>query len=267
MINGELKYRLIKYIVIKERGCKTPLFLLYCSMKIQKQIKEFFSDITFIEDGHRYVLGEKGLWSVSHIIHSFEKKVDWGMMAYYSGRKHGISAEVMSNIWAKENKISTDAGSRVHLFCENYVKGNEPTCYQELAATKFFKFLEENGYTILFKELVMYHKTYLFGGTADLILLDPLGRLIIADYKTNKDLFKNYKGQKLLGIFNDLLDQPYSKYEIQFSLYQILLEQVGIRVDKRWLVYLDRKGEYEIHETDDYTGRLEKYLIGKNYVK
>ena len=81
----------------------------------------------------------------------------------------------------------------------------------------------------------MYHKEYLFGGTLDLLLYDTIQEgYIIGDYKTNKDLFKNYRGQTLKDEFSFLLQNSFNIYQLQLSLYQILLEQLSdIKVIKR----------------------------------
>jgi hypothetical protein len=106
----------------------------------------------------------------------------------------------------------------------------------------------------VFSELQMYHKDYMFGGTADIILYNKnTKKYIIADYKTNEDLFKNFKSKKLKGVFSNLLESGYNKYQVQFSLYQILLEQAGVEVEKRCLVHLLPNGEFVQYFTDDYT--------------
>jgi hypothetical protein len=80
---------------------------------------------------------------------------------------------------------------------------------------------------------------------------------ITGDYKTNEDLFKNYKEKKLLEPFDFLLDCPYNHYQIQLSLYQILLEQTNFFVSERWLIYLEADGNYKKYNCYNYT----EYLI------
>ena len=107
----------------------------------------------------------------------------------------------------------------------------------------------------------MFHHTYDYAGTADIILLDQRdGSLVIADYKTNKNLFKQYKNQKMLAPFSFLDDTPYNHYQLQFSYYQILLEQTGLTVSDRMLIYLKLDGTYKVFHTNDYTEKLLKEL-------
>ena len=101
----------------------------------------------------------------------------------------------------------------------------------------------------------MYHKEELYAGTADGTLYNTItGKYILIDYKTNIDIFKNYKGQTMLAPFEHLLDSPFNKYQIQLSYYQILLEQIsGIEVSSRKLVWLRPTGEYELYDTENFT--------------
>lgn len=92
--------------------------------------------------------------------------------------------------------------------------------------------------------------TYLFGYN------------FIVTHNTNQDLFKNYKGKKMLKPFNNLLDNPYNKYQLQLSLYQILFEQTGYEIESRALVWIKPNGTYEVYKTEDYTKQLLN-ILGK----
>jgi hypothetical protein len=102
----------------------------------------------------------------------------------------------------------------------------------------------------------------MYAGTADIILYNTkTDKYIIGDYKTNKDLFKNYKGKKMLLPFNGLLDCPLSKYKLQASYYQILLEQMeGVEVEERWVIHLLPDGTYKVHKPEDLTDKLKQEL-------
>ena len=118
--------------------------------------------------------------------------------------------------------------------------------------------------TPVFLELQMYHKTFNYAGTSDIILYDSRDNsYIIADYKTNKDLFKNYKGQKMLKQFKHLLDNPFNHYQLQLSYYQILFEQTGFNISGRYIIYIKPDGTFERYATEDYTDILIKDLKSK----
>ena len=99
----------------------------------------------------------------------------------------------------------------------------------------------------------MYHFSLLYPGTMDILLFDTKNQTyIIADYKTNRDLFKNFQGQTMLAPFEYKLDRPFSHYEIQLSYYQILIEQIlGITVSRRIVVYLGLDGEFTMYDCED----------------
>ena len=107
----------------------------------------------------------------------------------------------------------------------------------------------------------MFSETLRIAGTSDIILFNnKTGKFIIADYKTNEDLFKNYKGKTLLAPFEDLLDSPYNKYQLQLSMYQLLFEQCGFEVESRRIIWLKPNGTYENFKTEDLTQKLLKEL-------
>ena len=84
---------------------------------------------------------------------------------------------------------------------------------------------------------------------------------LIPTHNTNEDLFKNYKGKTLLEPFEDLLDSPYNKYQLQLSMYQLLFEQCGFEVESRRIIWLKPNGTFEIFKTKDYTEVLKLELL------
>jgi len=109
-------------------------------------------------------------------------------------------------------------------------------------------------YKPLKMEQRMYHYRYLFGGTADIILYnEKTGKIVLADYKTNKNLFNNFAGKKMLKEWSFLLDQAFSHYIIQLNIYKILLEQIeGIVIENMLLVELCRSGKPKMYNIPEY---------------
>ncbi len=218
-----------------------------------------FKDLSFKDESHKYfVKGSSLKYSVSSLISNFYRHFDPNSVAPFSAAKAGITTEEMLNQWAKINQESRDRGHRVHNFGELYQfnRNLKPSCPQEEAIVKFWKELPEHIIPVA-AELRMYHFEKLYAGTADIILFDTKNQTyIIADYKTNKDLFKNYKGQTMLKPFENLLDNPLNHYVIQLSYYQILLEQVGVKVSERVIIWLGLDGNYSLYKTEDVTNIL-----------
>jgi hypothetical protein len=230
-------------------------------MELLQKIQSPFKELSFEEEKHKYYVSSKGLdKSVSALIKAFYEPFDAEAIAPYSAAKAGVTTEEILKQWADINQESRDRGHRVHNFGEIYQfnRNLKPSCPQEEAIVKFWNDLPEHILPVA-AELRMYHFKHLYAGTADIILYDTKTQTyIIADYKTNKDLLKNYKGKTLLAPFENLLDNPLNHYVIQLSYYQILLEQVlGVRVSKRIVIHLQLDGDYKLYDCQDITNFLQ----------
>lgn len=228
-------------------------------MELLTKIKSPFNNLTFEEKKHKYfVEGTPIKKSVSGLITQFYEEFNAEIVAPYSAAKVGVTTEEILAQWATINQESRDRGHRVHNFGELYQfdRSLKPSCPQEEAIVAFWKSIPEHIIPVA-AELRMYHFKYLFAGTADIILFDTKTQTyIIADYKTNKDLFKNYKGKTMTGPFSHLLDNPLNHYVIQLSYYQLLLEQVGVKVTKRVIIWLGLDSKFSMINTDDVTDIL-----------
>lgn len=226
-------------------------------MKTANDIIEFFKDITFEEKEHIYsVNGVPIKESVSDKIKQYYKPFNKKVISHYSALKYGISQESLVKDWDDKRDIAIIKGNKAHLFGELYPFNRElrPQSPYDLAIMKFWNDLPPHIIPII-AEARMYHKEDLYAGTPDFLLYNTLTEYyIILDYKTNIDIFKNYNNQKMLIPFEHLLDNPYNKYQLQFSYYQILVEQIkGIKVSSRKLLWLLPDASYLLYDTDDYT--------------
>lgn len=236
--------------------------------QLQKKINTVFSDLTFDSRRHLYFWKGKVVpYSVSGLVEKHAPKFDTELQLPYSAKKQTrereepVSIDQLREEWRQTNIEACRLGTETHDFMEKFTGIETPTTPQQFAGIRFFKdYCGE--YEILFRELRMYSKKYkFFAGTEDLILQHKKTKKIIAaDYKTNKDLFKCYKGQTLLPPFNQFEAHPYNKIQLQLSYYQIMLEDVGLQVDDRWLVYLKPDFTYTILKTWDFTKELRKYI-------
>ena len=242
---------------------------------ITLKVKDHFKDLKFNQEEHTYKVNGKKLISVSGLIKNFTKPFETDLIATRTAKARGISKCEIIAQWDKKRIDACNYGTRVHDFAERYIthkyklesdlqfhsvyqhlKEGEKLTPKEQAVLDFWE--DKPGYYIpIILELKMYSEHWSYAGTADIILLDTRdGYLVIGDYKTNEDLFKQYKNQKLLNEFSYLDDCPYNKYQLQLSFYQILLEQVGFKVSRRFLVWVQEVAGsplYEIYDTKDYT--------------
>jgi hypothetical protein len=86
------------------------------------------------------------------------------------------------------------------------------------------------------------------------------GREMIITHNTNEDLYKNFKGQTLLEPFDDMLDMNVSYYTLQLSLYAIPLQNLGMNVIGRRLIWVRPDGNYEKVKLESVSDRLRQAL-------
>ena len=222
-------------------------------------VKNYFSDLYFDEAAHAYLVNGKRLrCSVSAFIKSFSTPVDFNVIAIAIDKKNGFPMGTTGKVWQYKADEACARGTKAHFFGETYAyhRNLRPETPLEKAIVSFFSTMPPHIIPA-FTELNMYHKKYLFGGTADLILYNTITeKYIICDYKTNQELFKTFKENTLMAPFTHLADTKFNKYQLQFGYYQILLEQTGVKVENRFLIWLKDSGTFEMLEVEDYTKEL-----------
>ena len=221
--------------------------------EVKHNIHKKFEELKFQEDKHEYEAQNKKLKSVSYFIKDYTEEFNPINAALGVAKKTGKTVAQVLQEWENIKNESCALGTKTHLFGEHFVLTgeNNPSNGYEEALVKFWTDLPEHLVPVTL-ELKMYCIKMGIAGTADIILYNKqTNKFIIADYKTNKDLFKNFKGKKLKAPFNNLLDNPFGKYNIQLSMYQILFELTGYEVENRFIIWLKPDAEYEIYYTQD----------------
>jgi hypothetical protein len=266
---------------------------------IRNKILKEFDGLVFIEEGHKYFLDGVQLPSVSEVTHKFcaypfnEKE-----QAERYAETHGETAQYWLDKWKFTNLVATTSGTLTHEYGEGlgwlknghpeflpesckpkYVKDKNwliPTRPKEEAVLKFYNELNENLHFVLAetkvytgknKELTNLKQDYC--GTFDILFYykdpedDSKSGLCIFDFKTNKDLRKDFSrehGKMLLPPFTDFYEEPLSYYTAQLSCYQIPLEDIGLKVIARRIVWLKDDGSYELIGLQNVTDRLRSVL-------
>ena len=121
-------------------------------------------------------------------------------------------------------------------------------------------------YIPLLAETKVYDKPLRYAGTFDLLFYymaeKPEDRgVLIFDYKTNGNLYRNFKKQRLKKPFDNMLDMAVNRYAIQLSLYQIPLERLGVKVIGRRLIWIRKEGIYQKIKVSNLTPRLRRVLV------
>lgn len=249
-------------------------------------ILDSFFNLHFRSLSHEYFLPYHGskikLPSVSKTIHQFQKEQNWDSIALNYALSRGRAKEDVLNEWKWNNIKSTNSGSNVHNFgeaCFYFYQGIEeqveelvpaqfeqdwlfPNSPKEEAVISFWEeeVVKKDNIIPILSESKVYTLKYMYAGTFDLLFYD-LNRkgFVIRDYKTNKDLYKNFN-LMLQSPFEDLLDCDYSLYTLQLSAYQIPLEDIGINVIDREIIWLKEDGTYQLFSLENETKRLKEAL-------
>ena len=264
----------------------------------RKIILDAFKELEFDEPTHTYNLKGTILPSVTTVLHKFEEPFDEDRIAEGYAMKNGFTKEYWLDKWKYKNLMATTTGTLVHewgesyfyvraghpeMICDSckckYIKDKNwliPTRPKEEAIVKFYDELNPNLYPLL-AEAKMFtglnkEKTNLkqdVAGTGDILFyyIDPKdpkkNGVAIFDYKNNGNLFNDFsrsKGKTLLSPFDDMISEAKSIYELQLSTYTLPLEDLGLNVIARRLVWLKPDGTYEIVPVGNKTQILRETL-------
>lgn len=258
--------------------------------EIREKILNKFQDLLFVEESHQYFLNGEELPSVSHITHRFQEPFDELIVAENYALKNGETPQYWLDKWHFNSLKAMTTGTLVHSFGEAnfYKKINRcdlipkevlckfdkkhkwliPTRTKEEAVLKFWEEFPKDLYPVLAETKV--YKPHSYAGTFDLLAYykhptdDSKSGLVILDYKTNAKLEDEYSrnvGRMLYEPFSDLYSESKSLYTLQLSCYQIPLEDLGLKVIGRRLIWLTDDGNYELIPLIDVTKKLRKVLV------
>lgn len=236
--------------------------------QIRMELSEMFADLRFDEARHLYFVNGENYPSVSKKLESHYEKFDKELWLPRCAEKEGIPIWELEKKWDDKRDAACDMGHDTHDFLEHYKPGLDylADIPQKKAGIKFFKdyiHCKNPRYTIIYRELRMIHRLFKFCGTTDILLWDNAEQcIVIADWKTNEDLFKTYGYLK--APFDHFQSNPFNKYQLQFSYYQLMIMQSKYKVSNRLLIYLDSEENYTLYPCIDLTKDLTEYLTDPN---
>lgn len=235
---------------------------------------------------------------VSNVTHQFVPYSNWDEIAENYAIKHDLTKREVQEKWHYNNIKATNAGTGVHLYGEMWMElflGHPdnicdiikpqyqdgyllPHSPKEEAAALFNEDIfrtpnmypvlaETKVYTGVNKEIKQLRTNY--AGTFDILYYfkhptdNSKSGLVILDFKTNSELYSQYnidKNKMLLAPFDDMVNQNLSIYTLQLSAYQIPLEDIGLKVLGRRIIWLKPDGTYEKIPVPDVTKTLREVL-------
>lgn len=269
--------------------------------QIREKILNSFNELVFVDEGHKYFVGDRELLSVSVVTHLFKEHFDSETKAIETSERnwdnpnskyYRMTPEEILSQWKKKSSDSCLNGTVIHEFAEScfyymtsqYDKilpefkcrltsdgGFESKSPKEDAVVRFYQDIPKCIVPIL-AETKVYDANLGYAGTFDILFYydatldgkdDSYSGLFECDWKTNEDLYKNFMEKKLLAPFDNLLDMPLSVYKLQLSLYQICLENIGLKTVARRILWLKPDSTYEKIPLEDYTITLRETLQGR----
>lgn len=248
---------------------------------IRDKIQDSYKDLVFEEGPHVYYYKGKKVPSVSRTVDMFvepfptEEKAQSCFEKYYddpTSKYFKMTADDIKKMWKKKNDNANDQGTWAHAFGENamhYMVGDydaiDPAFKDRLvdgkfeartgfeeAIAKFWNDMPDEYIPMLVENRVYAlcgKDSPVYAGTFDLLVYSTVpGKegLIIFDYKTNEDLYKNFQDKKLLKPFDKMLDHPKNHYEIQQSLYEHALNEIGLDILGKRLIWIKTDGSYTV---------------------
>lgn len=265
---------------------------------VRRHVLSEFQDLEFYEEDHHYVLNGQSLPSVSNVAHRFVREpFNEQLQAARYAERHGQTAQYWIQQWRQNSFRATTLGTKTHAYGESlgYLRAGLPericpsiqTQYmpeygflapihpKEEAVLKFMNEMPSSMHLVLNEARVYSGKnpcqernlTERIAGTFDMLYYQdgtdgqPQG-FVILDYKTNANLVSEYNrkyGKMLREPFNAMTEEDLSLYTIQLSLYALMLEDIGIPIIARRIVWL-KDSEYQIVPLQNLSEQLRQVL-------
>ena len=204
--------------------------------ELREKITNRFSNLEFIEDGHKYYLHKedgsvKEMNSVSSVCHMFEPEVDWETILINKAEKLGVDKEYLREEWHKKNITSTSNGSLTHLFAEAYMY--------------FFMGMVDKIPDIIKK--MQYEDGYLI----------PYGKKQIAVAKYYEDLYKVENFYPVMPEAQIYIDSEDNKYSINHDISGTF---------DALFAFVNKNGEIKLSVRDWKTNQSLENLYNKKHV-
>lgn len=225
-----------------------------------------FNGITLDEQTHTYYKDNKIYTSVSHKIKNFIEDFDTNTIAERTAIKRGVEKQDLIDLWEAERDYSNWLGDFIHKWIEDYYNKvyrelpNDPHLINRI--NKFNNMFASHLHklTPIAFEKIVYLEDKKIAGTIDSLFLFK-GKLYMIDWKTNKriktDGDLHYK--MMLPPFGHQKENELNKYSLQQSMYSIMLERVGLKIEKKLICYLG-KTESKFLVCKDYESLLKKQI-------
>lgn len=243
----------------------------HIATEILNELNRAFKDFVFYPQDHHYEYkGKRVGVSVTTFIHEYCNEFDELGMAEKSAIKNNKSVQEILNEWHYKRDFSCEKGTDGHNYSQHLWSGNKyemlkfdmsDEYYQSVfkihrQAENFYRDYKEH-LEHLFDELPIGSEEFNIASCCDHLFYNKLtGGLVLVDYKTNTDIYKDKKyyensrkkPPKMKIPLQHLEDLTITHYYIQLSIYKFLIEKyTGLKVEEMFIVYFSENIEnYEI---------------------
>jgi len=229
----------------------------------KRQSNPFPQDkIYFDEDTHTYFEKATGqhLVSPTQIIKEYSHPFDpTGEILKKCAARKGISPAELDAQWKKLGADARDKGHSIHFSFEHYIKKQE--ILEDDNKDIILEFKEKVPVEgDLHPEVVLYDFNYGIAGRTDLIEIWWDNIANIYDFKTNKKINTYSYGKKMFYPLDHVWDASFYHYELQLSLYALMLEHQGYCPRSLNLLWINPKRKIQIMPVKYRRGDVIKML-------
>ena len=250
-----------------------------------KILNKAFNNFKFFEEDHHYEYNEKKVGiSVTKLISTYANEFDSQAIAEKVALKENKTVSEVLEEWNYKNKFACAKGSTCHEYVQTLWskipyktdKFDESKEYYNVIkkiqhqADNFYDDYKEN-FEHLADEFVIGSEEYDIASAIDHLFINKLtGGLILVDYKTNTDIYKNDKYAKNMKVpLQNLKDTTLNHYFLQLSIYKFIVEKyTELKIEDMFITWLSETNEnYEIIEVPYLKEEVEKILENRSEKK
>lgn len=200
--------------------------------------------ITFVEKEHEYFIQgiTDKITSVTTLIHKYFPEFNndlvinkmmngknWKQSPYYGKTPEEIKAQ-----WDENKNIASSMGNKMHKSIEDFINNDitqDEQTLEEIKVEKGYFHNFWNDFQLKYPHLKPYRTEWMvydedikLAGSIDCVLTDPVGNLVLLDWKRSKKINMNNRFEKGFPPFAEFDNCNYSHYSLQLNFYRHILE-------------------------------------------
>ena len=246
--------------------------------KYLSNLDNSFKDFIFFESDHHYEYkNQRVSISVTRLIETYANEFDSETIAEKVAVRDNKTVQEVLTEWKLKNELACLKGSNVHEFVqslwdnktpledENVAKKHLKMCFEAIyeQARNFYKDYKDKLEHLACEYIIGSEEYDIASAVDHLFVNKATGELVLVDYKTNTDIYKNEKYAKKMKVpLHHLKDTTLNHYFLQVSIYKYLIEKyTGLKISEYFIVWFSEENKnYEIIEVEYLKEEVEKIL-------